>query len=133
MDRNEDAPFMRGFSSPLTEGYEGAFMELRHEFQPSSNPDDVWAAGDLYEPYVGRWSRLIAREFIPRLGVLPGSSWLDVGCGTGALSQTILDCSAPGAVLGIDASEGFLASARRRVTDPQLVEFRRGDAQSLPV
>jgi hypothetical protein len=22
---------------------------------------DVWAAGDLYEPYVGRWSRLVAR------------------------------------------------------------------------
>ena len=24
---------------------------------------DTWAAGNLYEPYVGRWSRLVAREF----------------------------------------------------------------------
>ena len=25
---------------------------------------DVWAAGKLYEPYVGRWSRLIAKELL---------------------------------------------------------------------
>ena len=25
---------------------------------------DVWAAGDLYEPYVGRWSRVVAKEFL---------------------------------------------------------------------
>ena len=29
-------------------------------------PADVWASGDAYEPYVGRWSRLVARE-LPRL------------------------------------------------------------------
>ena len=23
---------------------------------------DVWASGDAYEPYVGRWSRLVARQ-----------------------------------------------------------------------
>ena len=30
---------------------------------------DVWASGDAYEPYVGRWSRLIARQFIAWLRV----------------------------------------------------------------
>jgi hypothetical protein len=25
---------------------------------------EVWAVGDAYEPYVGRWSRLVARDFI---------------------------------------------------------------------
>ena len=29
-----------------------------------STPADVWASGDAYEPYVGRWSRLVAREFL---------------------------------------------------------------------
>ena len=31
--------------------------------------EDVWAAGDLYEPYVGRWSRLVAGEFLEWLTV----------------------------------------------------------------
>ena len=25
---------------------------------------DVWAAGEAYEPYVGRWSRPVARELV---------------------------------------------------------------------
>jgi hypothetical protein len=37
----------------------------------TENVKDRWASGDLYEPYVGRWSRLVAREFLgstPQLG-----------------------------------------------------------------
>jgi hypothetical protein len=39
---------------------------------------DVWASGDAYEPYVGRWSRLVARQFVAWLGVPPNKDWLDV-------------------------------------------------------
>lgn len=92
----------------------------------------LWAAGEAYEPYVGRWSRLVAAEFLGWLGVAPGARWLDVGCGTGALSGAILDRCAAAAVVGVDPSEAFLAYARRRVTDPR-AEFRQGDAQALPV
>jgi methylase of polypeptide subunit release factors len=56
---------------------------------------DVWASGDVYEPYVGRWSRLVAEPFLSLLAVSPSSRWLDVGCGTGALSQTILQRMVP--------------------------------------
>ena len=100
--------------------------------QEAGRSADLWAAGDLYEPYVGRWSRAVAAEFLPRLGVPAGARWLDVGCGTGALSQGILDRCAPAAVLGVDPSEGFLAHARRQVQDPR-AEFRAGDARALPV
>jgi SAM-dependent methyltransferase len=93
---------------------------------------DVWAIGDAYEPYVGRWSRLVAREFIPWLGISENSRWLDVGCGTGALSQTILDLTNPQKVKGIDRSEGFAGSARAKINHPQ-AEFEVGDAQALPV
>ena len=92
---------------------------------------DVWASGDAYEPYVGRWSRLVAREFVDWLGVAAGRRWLDVGCGTGALCQTILERAAPQSLLGIDPSDGFIAHARRALGDA--AEFRVGDAQSLPV
>ena len=68
--------------------------------------EDIWAAGDRYEPYVGRWSRLVARDFLAWLDQKPGLDWLDVGCGTGALTTTILDRAAPASVLGVDPSEG---------------------------
>lgn len=42
---------------------------------------DRWDSADAYEPYVGRWSRLVGREFVQWLAVPPGSRWLDVGCG----------------------------------------------------
>ncbi len=93
---------------------------------------DVWASGDRYEPYVGRWSRPVARDFVDWLGVAKGKRWLDVGCGTGALAQTLLERAAPEQVLGIDPSEGFLANARRYITDPR-ARFETADAQALPV
>ena len=92
---------------------------------------DVWATGETYEAYVGRWSRLVAKDFLDWLAAPRELPWIDVGCGTGALTQTILDRAAPTRVLGVDPSEGFLALARRRVASP-LVRFETGDAQSLP-
>jgi ubiquinone/menaquinone biosynthesis C-methylase UbiE len=92
----------------------------------------MWANGANYESYIGRWSRLAAFQFLPLLGVPSGARWLDVGCGTGVLSQAILDTASPHAVLGIDSSEGYIEFARKRVQDPR-VAFRLGDAQALLV
>ena len=97
----------------------------------SAPPPRLWASGDVYEPYVGRWSRLVARELIAWLDRLPGGRWLDVGCGTGALSQTVLDRAAPASVNGIDASSGFVGHAQARVGDPRAA-FQVADAQALP-
>ena len=71
---------------------------------------DVWASGAAYEPYVGRWSRQVARELLAWLAVAPQSRWLDVGSGTGALSQTILQTASPTQVKGMDRSEGYVDS-----------------------
>ncbi|TCO48516.1 ubiquinone/menaquinone biosynthesis C-methylase UbiE [Kribbella antiqua] len=71
-----------------------------------------WSSGDIYESYVGRWSRLVAAEFVDWLEQPAGSSWLDVGCGTGALTSTILRTASPASVLGVDPSEGFVDYAR---------------------
>lgn len=93
--------------------------------------EDVWASGDAYEPYVGRWSRLVAREFLAWLAVPEGARWLDVGCGTGALAAAILEDAAPASVVGIDPSEGYVRFARDRVRDPR-ARFDMGDARTLP-
>lgn len=93
--------------------------------------DGLWASGAIYEPYVGRWSRLVAPNFIAWLGVTPGKSWLDVGCGTGALSAAILDQVVPRETVGIDPSPGFIAYAREHIADSR-ARFETGDAQALP-
>ncbi len=93
---------------------------------------DVWADGDAYERYVGRWSRAVAVEFLRWLDAPAGLNWLDVGCGTGALSATILATTEPARILGVDPADGFLATARSRFGDER-VSFQHADAQALPV
>lgn len=91
----------------------------------------AWDGAHAYERYVGRWSRCVAREFIGWVGVPAGAGWLDVGCGTGALSEEIASLSAPSRVEGIDPSSAFVAEAERRLTSP-VFSFHVGDALSLP-
>jgi len=92
---------------------------------------EVWAKSKAYEPYVGRWSRLVAREFLRWLNAGPNGRWLDVGCGTGALSQAILETASPKEVTGIDLSEDFIAYAALKTPDPR-ANFKTGDACLLP-
>ncbi len=91
-----------------------------------------WSAGDLYEPYVGRWSRLVAAAFLDWLSIEPRKSWMDVGCGTGALTQTVLERCDPVSVLGIDASSDYVDYAAAHTSDPR-ARFEVGDARALTV
>jgi SAM-dependent methyltransferase len=91
---------------------------------------DTWSSGAAYEPYVGRWSRLVAREFLAWLSDPQGSRWLDVGCGSGALTQTILQVAEPSAVTGVDPAEGYMAYARASTPDAR-AHFTVGDAEAL--
>lgn len=98
------------------------------------NPKDVvdqWALGNPYEQFMGRWSRLMAPTFLAWLGIGPGRRWVDVGCGTGALSSAILDHASPASVTGIEPSEGFLQAARRRL-GPKAA-LHRGTATEIPL
>jgi trans-aconitate methyltransferase len=90
-----------------------------------------WWSGDIYESYVGRWSRLVAAEFVDWLEQPAGLRWLDVGCGTGALTSTILRTAEPASVLGVDPSAGFVDYARRTVTDER-ASFEVRSAAELP-
>lgn len=97
----------------------------------ASASKEKWSAGQLYEPYVGRWSRAVAKDFLRWLNPSPDARWLDVGCGTGALTGTILAQCRPGSVMGVDSSAGFVEHARAQIPDARAA-FRVGDAQSLP-
>jgi SAM-dependent methyltransferase len=95
-----------------------------------TQPKERWASGDLYEPFVGRWSRLVAQEFLAWLDAPARLDWLDVGCGTGALTEAVADGCAPTRLVGIDPSAGFLDFARQRLRNA--ADFRQADAQDLP-
>ncbi|HEY3263386.1 MAG TPA: class I SAM-dependent methyltransferase [Pseudonocardiaceae bacterium] len=78
---------------------------------------DAWTSDQAYEPYVGRWSRLVAARFLRWLPAAPGSTWCDVGCGTGALAHAVLTTEKPARVLGVDPSTAYLRAARRGAAD----------------
>ena len=91
----------------------------------------TWGQGEVYDRYMGRWSRPVAREFLDWLSAPAGLRWLDVGCGTGALAEAILSQAAPGQVTGVDPAAGFVEHARRSLTDAR-ARFEVGEAQRLP-
>lgn len=92
---------------------------------------DTWERGDPYERYVGRWSRRVAPRFLSWLSIPAGRRWLDVGCGTGALCAAIVDQCSPASVVGVEPSEGFLATAREHLGGRAVLQ--RGSATEIPL
>jgi SAM-dependent methyltransferase len=93
---------------------------------------DRWDGGADYESYVGRWSRRVADRFVHWLDPPEGAAWLDVGCGTGALTASVLTRSAPAGIVAIDRSADFVAHAAAELEDRRVV-FLVGDAAALPL
>lgn len=91
---------------------------------------DRWDGGTDYDVFMGRWSRLVARRFVDDLGLAPGLRWLDVGCGTGALLEAVIDRARPSSVWGVDTSEEFIAAAGLHLGGKASV--RVADGEDLP-
>ncbi|MBX9698313.1 MAG: methyltransferase domain-containing protein [Acetobacteraceae bacterium] len=90
-----------------------------------------FADGDLYERTMGVWSRLAGEVFLDWLAPAAGLRWLDVGCGSGAFTEAILQRTAPAEVQGIDPSPDQIAYARGRA-GARVAVFQQGDARALP-
>ena len=87
--------------------------------------------GAAYEQMMGIWSRFAGEIFLDWLAAPSGLRWIDVGCGTGAFTELLVERCAPVEIQGIDPSEGQLAFARTRSAS-RVTEFRQGDAMALP-
>ncbi|MGB6534533.1 MAG: class I SAM-dependent methyltransferase [Xanthobacteraceae bacterium] len=96
-----------------------------------TEPQSFFTDGEAYERMMGRWSRTAGAIFLDWLALPPGLRWVDVGCGTGAFTQVLLDKCAPHEVRALDPSPDQIAYAR---TTPaaKKVHFQVGDAQALP-
>jgi len=92
--------------------------------------EPIFAAGDAYERFMGRWSRRCASRLIEFASVAEGDAVLDIGSGTGALSSTLLDTIPSVRVTGVDPSSGFVRHVQGRLSSDR-VRFLVGDAQAL--
>ncbi len=88
-----------------------------------------WTDPDAYETFMGRWSEQLARPFLSFADIAPGCRVLDVACGTGVLTKALAEAGAR--VIGIDASEGYLAGARRHRSHPNIVAYEHGDIRRM--
>jgi SAM-dependent methyltransferase len=95
-------------------------------------PADRWQDADAYERFIGRWSRRAADQFLAWLSLPAGATWVDVGCGTGALAGQIVARTDPARVTGVDPSAAFVEAARDRVAQP-VAAFEVGQADRLPL
>lgn len=93
--------------------------------------DDKWASGAAYETYMGRWSRRVARPFVEWVGAGEAAHWLEIGCGTGALTAAICDAGKAASVIACDPAEPFVAHTRSKVSDPR-ASFVVAGVESLP-
>jgi ubiquinone/menaquinone biosynthesis C-methylase UbiE len=87
--------------------------------------------GVAYERMMGTWSRAAGEIFLDWLAPSRGLRWIDVGCGTGAFTELLVERCAPAEVQGVDPSESQLSFARARPVG-QFAKFRQGDALALP-
>ena len=74
----------------------------------------------------------MAARVVDSLQPASGLRWLDVGCGTGALSEAVVTQAEPLSLLGVDPSDAYVSAATARVDDPRAT-FVVGDATTLPV
>jgi ubiquinone/menaquinone biosynthesis C-methylase UbiE len=87
---------------------------------------------DRYDA-VPLWARYGQRT-VERIGLAPGASVLDVGCGAGAVALPAAQIvGQDGRVIGVDLSAGLLARAREKVVAQGLanIEFRIEDMTAL--
>jgi SAM-dependent methyltransferase len=79
---------------------------------------------------MGRWSRLLAPQYVAFAGVKNGDRVLDVGTGTGSVASAVATTMTSSEVTGIDPSAGFIAYAKQNAKSGR-ESFEVGDAQAL--
>ena len=92
---------------------------------------DRWTSGAHYDQWMGRWSRLLAQEFLQWLDLPASLRWIDVCCGSGMVTEAIVERSAPARVVGVDASAAQIRFACEHRADSN-VTFQIADATALP-
>lgn len=97
-----------------------------------TNTKEQWDNTQGYDLYVGRWSKLISQDFVEWLNPKANLKWLEIGCGTGALTSIIVDKCSPAYLLAVDKSDSYLAKAKESI-DSKNVSFSNVDLNTYPL
>src|SRR5688500_20227711 len=90
-----------------------------------------FADAGAYERFMGRWSRAVAPHFLRWIKPPRRMKWLDVGCGTGILTEAVLDLCEPASVTGIDPAAAQIEHACKGPAGTR-AKFQQADAMTLP-
>jgi 2-polyprenyl-3-methyl-5-hydroxy-6-metoxy-1,4-benzoquinol methylase len=72
----------------------------------------------------------IHERVVERLDPRPGTRWLDLACGTGAVAE--LAAAGGATVVGIDLAPALIQTARKRAAERRLeIDYRIGDCEQL--
>jgi SAM-dependent methyltransferase len=93
---------------------------------------DQWTSGEAYDIWMGRWSALLAAEFLSWLRLPANQRALDVCCGSGILSLAIAQRYSPEHVAAFDRSPAQIAFASEHRAHPR-VTYSVADAMALPL
>lgn len=93
---------------------------------------DQWTSGEAYDIWMGRWSALLAQEFLNWLRIPANQRVLDVCCGSGILSLAIAQRHSPEQLTALDRSPAQIAFAHEHRAHPRVTYFV-ADARALPL
>ena len=78
--------------------------------------------------------RAYKQQVLDLLGLRPGQTVVDIGCGPGTDLASMAAVVGPnGTVIGVDRDPAMVTEARARLADRSLVEIRSGDVHALPL
>jgi ubiquinone/menaquinone biosynthesis C-methylase UbiE len=99
--------------------------------QPDSAPEFFIEFLDFMDRHAA--IRAARADTLERMALMPGDKVLDVGCGLGGVTFPLAKITGPaGLVAGIDIKPAFIETANHRAAGRPGVEFRVGDAGSIP-
>jgi ubiquinone/menaquinone biosynthesis C-methylase UbiE len=94
---------------------------------------DLWSATYDQPGLQQTTYRPIHDAVLARFAGLEPDRVLDLGCGTGQLTERLGEAFPDAEVIGADLSNGMLERAAKRVADEPTTAFVRADAQHLPL
>jgi ubiquinone/menaquinone biosynthesis C-methylase UbiE len=102
----------------------------RHDYIPAAGFDVFLPGYDLLTRMLGM--RPAYDEFVAQVELFDGADVLEIGCGTGNVTQRLKRARTGAQLTGMDPDPRALARAARKFRGDARVRFDRGYAQELP-
>jgi 2-polyprenyl-3-methyl-5-hydroxy-6-metoxy-1,4-benzoquinol methylase len=97
--------------APVQECFTVSFPSVQRGAKHMADATSFFTDGAAYETLMGRWSRTAGEVFVDWLSPLQGLRWLDVGCGTRAFTELVIDRCRPKQISAIDPAEDQITYA----------------------